>query len=303
MTDLSGARLYAIRGTRYYDLTDGLAYLAGIDGMGLPGVNRINEHGPLQHGVSDIGFRLTPRNLTLALVIPEHCLYYTRQIRQAFLEAFKPSDAPIGLRFEFPDGSNRQLDTHYTGGLSLPSEGIGRTGGQHTIRDAAQLYAPDPTWYDPDEHTLYFDFGAATFTELAFPITFPIVFGDSIVSSYASVFYAGTWLAYPKIFFTGPLTNPSIENLTTGELLRLEYIIAANEQVTIDTRYGHKTVTNNYGTNLIDKLSSDSDLATFHLAADPESLDGYNLFYVSAGDALGIASNVFIRYFDRYIGA
>lgn len=290
--------LYIIRNGTYYDLSGGLAYLESDDGFGLPGVTRVTDRGPLQNGVNDLGFRLQPRNVNLVLVKPEACPNSWRALRQRFLEAFKPSDTPLNLRWEFGDGSRRQIDMHFTGGLSLPWTVADRV--RPSLRDVVNLYAPDPTWYDPDTNS-------ATWTlaiqdELSFPIEFPISFGSDVISESVTVNYPGTWLAFPIVTFTGPIVAPTIRNLTTGEKLELSYSVGVGESVIIDTRYGHKTVTNNSGVNLISYLSSDSDLATFHIAADPESTDGENILFASGSEANSGQTSIRAEWNDRYIG-
>ena len=122
--------LYTYRNGIYTNLTDGLQWLSDIDGEGLPTLTRFNEKGPLQNGVTDLGFRLDARNITLALTVPNHCWYQTRAIRQRFLETFKPGNDAMALRWDFEDGKSRQLDVFVTGGLPLASKSIGRVAGQ-----------------------------------------------------------------------------------------------------------------------------------------------------------------------------
>lgn len=290
--------LYIIRNSRYYDLTGALAYLESDDGFGLPGVTRITERGPLQNGVSDLGFRLQPRNVNLVLVKPEACPNTWRALRQRFLEAFKPSDLPLNMRWEFGDGSRRQIDMHFTGGLSLPWTVADRV--RPSLRDVVQLYAPDPTWYDPTENSVTWTL--ALQDELSFPIEFPISFGSDAISESVEVTYPGTWLAFPIVTFTGPIVAPRIQNITTGEKLELSYTVSAGESVIIDTREGYKTVTNNSGVNLISYLSSDSDLATFHIAADPEAEDGVNILFAAGTEAIFGQTSIRAEWNDRYIG-
>lgn len=290
--------LYVIRNGRYYDLTGGLAYLESDDGFGMSPVSRITERGPLQNGVTDLGFRLQPRNMNLVLVKPEACPTNWRYLRQTFLDAFKPSDDAINLRWEFGDGSKRQIDFHYTGGLTIPWSYTDRV--KPHLRDGVQLYAPDPTWYDPDESEV--EWTLDILTQLSFPASFPISFGSDAINEIVEITYTGTWLAFPIVVFTGPITAPVIRNLTTGEKLQLSYTVSTGESVTLDTRYGHKTVTNNSGVNLISYLSADSDLATFHIAADPETSDGVNQLFASGTGATEGETSIRAAWNDRYIG-
>jgi len=290
--------LYIIRNGAYHDLTGALAYLEADDGFGLPPITRVTERGPLQNGVSDLGFRLQPRNIDLVLVKPEACPNSWRALRQRFLDVFKPSNTPFNLRWEFGDGTRRQIDLHFIGGLTIPWAFTDRA--RPSLRDAVKLYAPDPTWYDPSESSA--EWTLAIQDELSFPAEFPISFGNDAIAETVAVAYSGTWLAYPIVTFTGPIDAPSIRNITTGEKLELSYTVSAGESVIIDTRYGNKTVRNNSGVNLISYLSSDSDLATFHIAADPEAEDGENLLFASGTDAIFGQTSIRCEWNDRYIG-
>ena len=116
----------------------------------------------------------------------------------------------------------------------------------------------------------------------------------------ANLTYTGTWLEYPTLTLNGPLINPTIRNLTTEEKITLNITLIAGESIEIDLRYGVKTVTKNDGTNQIGTLSDDSDLATFHLAPDPEAAGGINsmLLNGTAGDT----GSLVIEWYPRYIG-
>jgi len=65
--------------------------------------------------------------------------------------------------------------------------------------------------------------------------------------------------------------------------------------------YGYKTVTDSSGTNQIADLTSDSDLATFHLAASPEVAAGNNSITVQGNDATE-ETGVMLRWYERFLG-
>jgi hypothetical protein len=114
--------------------------------------------------------------------------------------------------------------------------------------------------------------------------------------------YLGTWLTYPTIIITGPLNDAVITNQETGEKIQFDYHIPAGRIVTIDLAYGVKTITDDLGTNLIGVLSSDSDLATFHIAPDPEVAGGLNHIAITGtGESIG-TTQIEIQFYTRYIG-
>ena len=58
----------------------------------------------------------------------------------------------------------------------------------------------------------------------------------------------------PRLYVYGPITNPAITNLTTGETLTFAYTVAAGQFIDIDTK--SPTAYRNDGVNLIDKLNA-----------------------------------------------
>jgi hypothetical protein len=64
--------------------------------------------------------------------------------------------------------------------------------------------------------------------------TYDIDYGPANPNGQVLATNAGTTLTYPVLTVTGPGTNPSISNLTTGETLYLNYELAADELLTLD---------------------------------------------------------------------
>ena len=132
-----------------------------------------------------------------------------------------------------------------------------------------------------------------------------ITFGSASLSEGFTIDYEGTWNAFPTLTIVGPWDNFSLTNAATLETLDFGYNISANETVTFDLAYGVKSVTNQVGTNLIGSLSTDSDLATFHLTPDAEVTtgvaNGLNPMTVT-GTNLTEDSGVVVEWYTRYIG-
>ena len=132
-----------------------------------------------------------------------------------------------------------------------------------------------------------------------------ITFGSATLSEGFVINYEGTWDAFPSISVTGPWDNFTITNGATLETLDFGYNIDSGETVVFDLAYGIKSVTNQNGTNLIGSLSTDSDLATFHLATDSEVTtqlaDGINPMTVT-GTNLDENSALILEWYTRYIG-
>lgn len=112
--------------------------------------------------------------------------------------------------------------------------------------------------------------------------------------------YEGHWPEFPTIRITGPISDPVLTNTSTGETLDFTgFSIGSADAYTIDLRYGRKTVVNSGGDNRISQLSSDSDLAAWHLGAPQEVSGGTNVITLS-GTATTGATSALITYYNRY---
>lgn len=288
-------------------------FVMSITGRGMPPIQYITERGPLQHGESLLDYRLRPRMITMITRRRFQCREDYWDGRNALLDALRPNRQAIGqfnpgvLRKVLPDGSMRDIEVMIESGPAFEPRDTDRWD-ERAFTEILRFVAHDPTFYDPDqqaeqwtvtlEDNLIFYEAPAYIDRLVFPIWFE----GPIISAYQDVAYLGTWVGYPTIVVTGPASNLLIRNITTDERLDLSaYSIGVGEIVTFTTEYGNKTVTNQIGDNLLPYLSTDSDLATFHLEPDPGAAGGVNQMYVSASGVTP-ATQVVIYWFIRYIG-
>lgn len=273
-------------------------------GEGTPPTEYLTSAGPLQDGSTLRGFRLRPRTL-IYLIRWQGCSRDQYQtMRAALMNVVRPNQAsPFGtlalltLRKRLNSGVQRAIDVVIADGPGFqPVSGWDGFGFTETLR----FTALDPTWYDPTQAVVTVI--PTTSDNLVFPITFPIVFGSGVVSGSQTITYTGTWPTFPIITIDGPIAGPSIINVTTGEELTLSsYTVAAGERVTFNLAYGVKSVTNNFGANLISYLSPTSDLATWHLEPSPGAPGGRNQISFAGNGATG-ATAFGIRYNARYFG-
>lgn len=273
-----------------------LCWVEEIDDAGMAPVKRLTQRGPQQHGDTDIGFRLEPRTFSLVLgmnVTPS--TLYTQ--RAALLALFKPRTSALALKWVLPDAAVRQIDCHYAGQLALKRDGW--MGSYQPV--AVVLRAADPLFYDPTQQVSDFVLGGGG-AAFVVPIVVPMAVGASTLNETKEVIYPGTFRDFPRVTIAGPITDAVITNLTTGDKLDFTgYTLGTGYSLTVDCRFGHKTVLRNDGTNLIDKLTDDSDLATFCLEAAPDAPEGANLINV-VGTTVTAATSVSLAWFNRYIG-
>jgi hypothetical protein len=291
--------LTAIVGATTYILHDAAGSLAwvGDDGWGMAPVRRITDRGPLQHGDSDIDFRLEPRMGSLRILAQAASASAHWDIRSTLLKIFRPSNVPIQLLWGLDNGSQRAIDVHYAGDLTMASDS--RMGFNQTA--VVQLRAADPTFYDPQVQSVPFGVGGGA-GGFVVPVVVPVSVGASVVNQTQVITYPGTFRASPIVTIIGPITDPKITNQATNEKLDFTGItITAGHFYTIDCRGGYKTVLYDDGTNKIADLTDDSNLQTFHLDPDPETPGGANTIKVT-GTGANTATAINIVYYVRYVG-
>jgi phage-related protein len=146
-----------------------------------------------------------------------------------------------------------------------------------------------------------FTIGAGTDTwEVPFPVPFKV--GASTIDSNIAISYDGNAPSYPIIRITGVATDPVLTNETLG--LKLDFTgttIAAADYYEIDLRYGRKTVVDSAGANQLADLTTDSDISSFRIAADPDAPGGINSLNFTC-TAATLATACTVVYYERYIG-
>lgn len=287
-----------IRGGDTLVLTSDPYGLANWDGWGLPPMHRLTVRGPMQHGDSDLGYRLDPRAIPLIVNVYADSVedMYDRQAE--LMEFLKPSNTALQLRVVYPTGRTRQIDCYADQGATFP------TGAWQGYMQPVpvRLICNDPTWYDPAGAATTFELGGGAGTAGVVPFTVPWYVGVSTLDSAYTIDYDGTWLTYPTIRITGPIRDCIITNAGTDEVLDFTgTTIGAGTYMDVDLRYGYKTVKDSSGANQIAILSNDSDLVSWHLAPDPELAAGMNAVTVQ-GTGVSEATEVALSWFERFIG-
>lgn len=285
-----------------YDIDDGTSIiLEALDGIGLPPFHRLMESGPQQHGATDRGFRLDPRTFRFRLVLLADTEADLDTLQYAWAGRFKPSNTAMAYEV-VRNGKTRRLDCFCNGGLGYNTESQQRA----MYREVVEMVAPDPVWYDPMTIPVVFGVGTGG-GAFVIPLVIPLAIGASSVSQVTDITYTGTWIEYPRIRIDGPINDCVITNTTTDEKLDFTgFNLADGHYLWIDCRYGQKLVlydatTYSEAANAIDHLTNDSDLATFHLDADPEAPGGVNTIQVTGTNA-DAGTAISFQYNNRFIG-
>lgn len=307
-----GVGLVATIAAQSYDLNDGREIRLEIYDLGMAASRRLWQRAPGQDGRTNLGSVTEPRFVDLAWRLTGYDLPRYYSLREKLQTVFRMrANQPVQLVFDFPNDEKRALDV-YLDGLLLFGERI-----YTTSLVSGTFVADDPRLYNPVQK--FSVFTLLDSAGLPIPFTVPIPIGAADLFVVNTITYAsGNELAaveYPVITVRGPLTDPVIKNLTTDEQIDLSanggLSLAADEYVVIDlsggSRRDAKTIRNQDGDSVSQYLSTDSDLATWHLAYAGESLNdgsistGDNQITVS-GSGANALTEVVIAYYDRYEG-
>jgi hypothetical protein len=269
---------YTARSTTYtlnsFDSVTGLTFhYQGDQNFGMAPIQRITVRGPLQDGDTDVDYRILPRILQLPFIIEvpgatgnERWTHY--QIREKLLNVFRPNDRGV-LRVRVGDTGGllmeRDISVTVLGGLTFDVDPT-----EYHVRFVLQLRADNPTWYDPTNGNF--------------------VYGSAFINSFRTITTNGNYFAYPyNIRINGPITNPLINNATTGKSIQINATIPLGGFFTLNLGYGIKTVVDNTGANRISTVDPNTDLAQWSLAP------GANIIAVggtSTGHSVSVVSHV-----------
>lgn len=287
----------------------GMRFLETFSGDGMAPIEYRTERGPFQDGETVVDWVLRPRVIQYLHRRGTGSRSDYWDARADLVNALRPNRQltaggrePGRLRKILANGDRRDIHVLIESGPQFQGRDPMKLD-EFGFWEVLRFVAYDPLFFDPDEKSEVYALAVAT--HLVFPVTLvpgpDMVFGPSMVHDTANIAYGGTWQSLPVIEIVGPAQQPMVENLTTGELIWLQYDVPAGRTVTIDLAYGVKTVVDDLGTNLIGTVSDDSDLATWHLAPDPEAPLGVNQVLVHFAGA-SPASSVTISWYDRFIG-
>jgi hypothetical protein len=282
-------------------------FLYDFTGWGMPSIDYITQQGPYQHGVTVLDYRLQPRTIQLT----HRKIACNRQgywdDRYSLVDKLRPNHqlpntfGPGRLRKTLPDGSIRDIKVLIEQGPTFAPRSRDAWD-EYSFTETLRFIAHNPIIFNPAVQSQ--SWTSEQLNHWVLPWSFPseFIFGSSILSETVNVAYTGNWLSYPTIYITGPIQNPIINNNTTNEKIELNYNVPAGVTIIINLEYGLKTVVDSLGNNLIGVLTTDSDLATFHIAPYPEAPMGVNSLTASGTGAAAFSTSITIKWYINDIG-
>jgi hypothetical protein len=272
-------------------------YLTGTVNFGMAPSHRITQRGPFQEGDSDIDFRLDPRIISLPIVVPTRSIDEHFTQRNLLLDIFKPGNDTARLQVTYDDTgveTVRFLDVKVLSSLTMDTDSK-----DFHIRGVIQLRAEDPTWYDNNFYETPLT-SPILGTPTPYPKAYEVPYGSAGIGGIFTVNNIGTWINYPVLTAVGPLTNLTITD-GLGHVISFNTTIPAGTYVSINLKYGAKTVTDQDGVNRFAWLDINSDLINWAIYPSPYVYAGYNTISVSA-TGTDSASSVTMNWNPRYIG-
>lgn len=267
---------------------DGSYRLLAVTGTGGPSADVQLQRAPYQDGGTYIDALLEPRELEVEAAVLASTPEELDGQKALLARVFNPKLGPGTLLLEL-EGFSREIEAVSEQAPVFP------TGSQNQARTfqrvLLRLLCPDPCWRDPEEHV---EEMAAWLGGLEFPLEVPTLFAEA---GQERVFTnAGDVPAPVLIEFNGPALNPKVENLTTGEFVRVVRELASGEKLIIDTAFGQKRVT------LVTAAGEQNALHWIDLNSTFWRLvPGENRVKYSA-DAGADQARLYLRWKDRHTG-
>lgn len=206
-------------------------FIDSLTGIGEVDADIQGQTSPYQDGDTYIDTILQPRYPTLEGTILEGDFDKQRLQRKNILRVCNPKLGMGKLTLEI-DQEVKEIDAVLDGSPIFPEQG----------EEVYQSFlinwkCPNPYWKDPNQTSKPLQAYVGNFT---LPFTLPFELGKS--GSRTILYNEGDLPAAVRIDVQGPVTNPRIINQTTGEWIRINRAIAADEILHIDTTEGSKRV-------------------------------------------------------------
>jgi hypothetical protein len=257
-----------------------------LEGTGAVNADIKTQKSPYQDGETYLDAFLEPRQLSLEGAVLAKSREELFALRRKLAKVLNPKLGPGKLVYEY-DGGEKEIKVVVDGSPVFPD----RTG-QPTQKFLIDLFCPEPFWLD-------------TFTisrEMSY-VMGGFQFLLRLPTSYASRTFRriltneGDVETPVKIEFKGPAQNPTVQNNTTGEFIRVKRDLGENDILYIDTTFGNKRVEIAREDGSKENAFHYLDLAStfFQLQVGDNELE-----YNSNNDST--KTRVTVKYRNRYVG-
>ena len=251
-------------------------FLERIDGVGSLGVEIENQKSPKQDGLTYINNTLTSREISLEGIMisrDDRVLNYRRKMQNVL----NPKLGEVTINY-----FDKEIKAIVESIPIFPSSGQGHFYQRYLI----SLICHNPFWMDTydESREMSYIMGGITFN-----LKLPSKFSNRGFKRKAE--NSGDVQTPVRISFSGPATNPSVTNETTGEVIIVNRELEAGDELLITTAFGEKYVKIN-GVNAFHYIDLDSSFWSL--------IPGENILsYKSNNDSIN--TRVLVTWKNRYL--
>jgi hypothetical protein len=256
-------------------------FLQTIDGVGEAGVNIESQKAPRQDGSTYIDNTLGNRAITIqGMIVTKDNPTAVKEARRKMQRVLNPKLGEVVITYQ-----GKEIKGIVETTPIFPS-GQGNKGIYYQ-RYLINLLCHQPFWLDTyyESREMSYLMGG-----LQFKLSLPT--GFSSRGFRRKAINEGDVATPVEIEFTGPAINPTVTNLTTGELMKVNRLLDANDVLEISTAFGDKYVKIN-GQNAFHYIDLDS---TFWQLQPGDNI----LSYTSNNDSIN--TKVIVKWKNRYVG-
>ena len=240
-------------------------------GLGMAPIETFLQKIPFEHQQKRLDTKFRPRVVQLLINDKRDTVAAQQSAANTLLARLNPDKGEGTLKIVLDDGTERRLDCMVIEGPTLSQEN--RLGSGALRSYLVRFEAEDPLLYDPTQKSESANFNGATAVNI-------------------SVTNNGHVGAYPVITIAGPVTNPVITLVSTGEVIDLDYTIASGDTVTIDCDPEKKTCKLDDGTNLMGYVTKASTFFDLPRGSDTVQI-------VADAGSTGLCT---VKWYERYLG-
>lgn len=273
----------------YFDVRSGfIIYQRG--NMNMPPLEHIRAEVPELSGSRLLGIKTNTREISLGIYIMGNTTEDYRDKKRLLESRLDPNLGDGYLLVRYPNGGDRKIACRYADGLGI-GESVDENGPNWT-KAALLFLCHDPYFYNITPTTA--DYTSTPSSRTFFPI-FPLRLVSSSIFGRYTINNPGDVEAWPIWTITGPGSNITLRNDTTGERIAFSdgFSLSDGESVVIDTRRFIKSVTVG-SENVFDQINFPS--STLWALAP-----GDNDVWLEMG-ATGVDSLLHLTYYPTYNG-
>ena len=209
--------------------------LTKLEGMGAATADIQTQKAPFQDGVTFIDAVLEPRTPFAEIIVLADNEVEMSSRRMKLLEVFNPALGEGTLIYE-NDGIKREVKAIAETAPVFPYAGDFKDKMQPAL---INLYCANPLLLSPVEYTATMQAWLGGFE---FPIELDPYMEFETAGNEITIENVGHREAPVVIEFNGPAVNPRVDNLTTGEFIKINRELQAGERLIIETAFGRKRV-------------------------------------------------------------